>query len=107
MMKKLSETLGHICHLAKNGSEAIEKYLQEKSSGNPFDVVIMDLTIPGGMGGVQAVQEVLKIDSGAKVIVASGYSTDPVLNDYKTYGFSAAISKPFQAQELLDSIRMV
>ena len=60
----------------------------------------MDLTIPGGMGGKEAVQELLKIDPQAKAIVSSGFSNDPVMADYKSYGFSGMVAKPFMIQEL-------
>ena len=60
----------------------------------------MDLTIPGGMGGKETVIEIFKIDPEAKVIVSSGYSNDPVMSDYKSYGFSGVVSKPFKMQEL-------
>jgi CheY-like chemotaxis protein len=65
----------------------------------------MDLTIPGGMGGQEAVALVRQADPDAKVVVASGYSTDPVLAHYRDYGFSAAIAKPFQLNELLKTIK--
>ncbi|RLB70186.1 MAG: hybrid sensor histidine kinase/response regulator, partial [Deltaproteobacteria bacterium] len=66
----------------------------------PIDLIIMDLTIPGGMGGKDAVQEILKINPDAKVIVASGYANDPVMAHYLKYGFKASIIKPFQLAEL-------
>jgi CheY-like chemotaxis protein len=65
----------------------------------------MDLTIPGGMGGLEAAAIVLQEDPAAKVVVASGYSTDPVLANYRDYGFSAAIAKPFQVKELSEIIK--
>ena len=67
---------------------------------NPFDLVIMDLTIPGRMGGEEAVQEILNIDPIAKVIVSSGYSNDPIMANFKDYGFCSAIVKPYQLQKL-------
>ena len=96
---------GYSCEYAQNGHEAIEKFKQEKASGVPFNLVIMDLTIPGGMGGEKAVKEVLKIDPHAKVVVASGYSADPIMEDYKKYGFCGAIAKPFLSDELLTMIK--
>jgi len=91
---------GHTVTLAEGGNEAIELYSRAVSSGNPFDLVIMDLTIPGGMGGNEAVKKILKINPKAKVIVSSGYSNDPVMANFKDYGFCAAIVKPFLQQEL-------
>ncbi len=65
-----------------------------------LDFIIMDLTIPGGMGGKQAVQEIYKIDPDAKVIVSSGNSNDPIMANYQEYGFLAAMVKPFKLQNL-------
>ncbi|MDY6973702.1 MAG: ATP-binding protein [Thermodesulfobacteriota bacterium] len=105
--KKMLMHLGHEVTLSTNGKEAIQLYKKGMKSGGIFDIVIMDLTIPGGMGGKEAVQEVLKIDHKAKVIVSSGYSTDPVMANFKEYGFCAAIVKPFQLQDLSRVISQV
>jgi CheY-like chemotaxis protein len=86
--------------LAEEGGKAIELYKQEQETGKPFDLVLMDLTIPGGMGGKEAVMKLLKIDSKAKIIVASGYSNDPIMANFKKYGFHDAIAKPFKIREL-------
>jgi CheY-like chemotaxis protein len=100
-------TLGHEPVLTKNGEEAINKYQAMQDEKKPVDIIIMDLTIPGGMGGMEAVRKLLVIDPLAKVIVASGYSNDPVMADYKKYGFSAAIGKPFSLDELAKVIESV
>ena len=75
-------------------------YQELQDQGAPVDLVIMDLTIPGGMGGQEAAEKLLKIDPQAKIIVASGYSNDPVMADYKKYGFCAAVAKPFDLKDL-------
>lgn len=98
--KQMLVRLGHEVLQAEDGEEAIEIFKEHRKSGQPVDVIIMDLTIPGGMGGKDAIQEILKIDSEAKVIVSSGYSNDPVMADYRKYGFKAAIAKPFLLAEL-------
>ena len=104
-----TEMLTHLgCEIvpALNGEEAVDLFRQAKSNGHPFDLVIMDLTIPGGMGGQEAVSLVLEEDPAAKVVVvASGYSTNPVLANYRDYGFSAAIAKPFQIKDLAEVIK--
>jgi CheY-like chemotaxis protein len=90
-----------------DGADAIKEYKKNKDDGVPFAAVIMDLTIPGGMGGKEAVAEILSIDSKAKVFVSSGYSTDPIMVNYQEYGFSGGIAKPFDLaamQEMLSSI---
>ncbi|MEN8135315.1 MAG: ATP-binding protein [Thermodesulfobacteriota bacterium] len=102
------EMLAHLgCEtvMAVDGEEAIDLFKQARGKGQPFDLVIMDMTIPGGMGGREAVTIVLQEDPAAKVVVASGYSTDPVLANYQDYGFSAAIAKPFQIKELSRTIK--
>jgi DNA-binding NarL/FixJ family response regulator len=75
--------------------------------GRPFDAVIMDLTIPGGMGGVEAVAEVLKIDPEARVIVSSGYSRDPIMGDFSRHGFKGVIKKPYRVAEFSRVVREV
>jgi len=87
-------------HTAAEGKEAIDAYRKAMDDGNPFNIVIMDLTVPGGMGGENAVKTLLEIDPGVKVIVSSGYSSGPVLSDYKNYGFSAVVGKPYTVDEL-------
>ncbi len=99
--------LGHEAILVKEGAQAVNKYQELQDNGTPIDLVIMDLTIPGGMGGQEAAHKLLQIDPDAKIIVASGYSNDPVMSDYGDYGFKAAIAKPFNLKELNASIAAV
>lgn len=104
MVRQVAEqmlmALGHKVVLAEDGEEAIACYRQGLEGGERIDLVIMDLTIPGGMGGKEAVQEILKIDAAAKVVVSSGYSNDPAMANFKEYGFTAAMVKPFQLKDL-------
>lgn len=86
---------------------AIQRYREEFEAGRPFHAVIMDLTIPAGMGGQEAVREVLAIDPGAKVIVSSGYAADPVMSEFSTYGFCACLSKPYEIAALGRVVREV
>ncbi len=99
--------LGHEAVLVKGGVQAVNKYQELQDSGNPVDLVIMDLTIPGGMGGQEAAHKLLHIDPDAKIIVASGYSNDPVMSNYSDYGFKAAVAKPFNLKELNAAITAV
>lgn len=92
--------LGYKVDFAVNGCEAIEKYKAALKTNYPFNAVIMDLTIPGGMGGKDAIRELLKIDPNVKAIVASGYSNDPVIANFKEYFFCDVIAKPYNAKEL-------
>jgi two-component system cell cycle sensor histidine kinase/response regulator CckA len=105
--KNMLETFGFTVELAFDGREAVEKYISADESGNPFDIVIMDLTIPGGMGGKEAVNNLLAINSNAKVIVSSGYSTDPILANYGDYGFKGRLVKPFQIKDLKKELTRV
>jgi two-component system, cell cycle sensor histidine kinase and response regulator CckA len=91
---------GHTVEVAADGTEALGIYRQALEEKKPFDAVIMDLTIPGGMGGKEAVKKLLEIDPRARAIVSSGYSFDPVLANYREYGFRGLVSKPFRAEEL-------
>ena len=89
---------------AEDGEKALQLYQEAAANGRPIDLIIMDLTIPGGMGGKDAVKEIHKIDPEAKVIVSSGYSNDPVMANFSEYGFYAALVKPFQMRELMEVI---
>ncbi|MGV6852483.1 MAG: response regulator, partial [bacterium] len=97
---KMLSRLSHEVVVAHDGEEAIRLYNKYLELGEPLDLVIMDLTIPGGMGGKKAIVELQKINPEVKAIVSSGYSNDPVMANYQQYGFKAAISKPFMVMEL-------
>jgi len=73
----------------------------------PFDVVIMDLTIPGGLGGQEAMEKLKRIDPGARVIVSSGYSDDRALSNFQNLGFSEVLAKPYRAEDLAEVIHKV
>lgn len=92
--------LGYEVEFAKEGIEAIELYKKAKAQGQPFDAIIMDLTIPKGMGGKETINKLLEIDPTVKAIVSSGYSTDPVMTEFTKYGFKGFIIKPFKIKEL-------
>jgi CheY-like chemotaxis protein/anti-sigma regulatory factor (Ser/Thr protein kinase) len=99
--------LGHKVVVVPDGDKAVEQYKELLNTEEQIDIIIMDLTIPGGMGGKEAVQQILNINPDAKVIVASGYSNDPVMANCKDYGFSASVSKPFDLKELEKAIASV
>jgi len=105
--KNMLDFLGHEVVLAKDGEEAIALFKDAKDTGTKFDLIIMDLTIPGGMGGQEAVKKILAIDSDAKVIVSSGYSNAPAMANFKDYGFCATIVKPYRLNELSKVINQV
>jgi len=88
-----------------DGVEAIAKYREAREAGRPFGVVIMDLTIPGGMGGLATIGELRAIDPGVKAIVSSGYSSDPVMSNYRAHGFVAMVAKPYDVDEFARVLR--
>jgi two-component system cell cycle sensor histidine kinase/response regulator CckA len=92
---QMLDFLGYNTIPAYDGHEAINLYQEYQTRGENIDAVLMDLSIPGGMGGREAIGELLAVDRNAKVFVCSGYSTDPIVQDYRTYGFIGVISKPF------------
>jgi PAS domain S-box-containing protein len=92
--------LGYEADFASDGSQAIEKFVKAQESGQAFAAVILDLTVPGGMGGKEGLAKLLEIDPQVKAIVSSGYSDDPVMADCQKYGFSGIIAKPYKISEL-------
>lgn len=92
--------LGYETLAVSDGQEAIELYCQLLERGDPIDLVVMDLTIPGGMGGKETAAKILAMDPKAKLVVASGYSHDPIMANYESFGFIGFLPKPFQLQEL-------
>jgi DNA-binding NtrC family response regulator len=104
LMGKALKREGHAVELARDGAEAVSLYSQHMSEGRTFDLVIMDLTIPGGMGGKEALKMLKKMDPNVRAIVASGYSNDPVVANYRKYGFCGCIRKPFTADDLLGAV---
>ena len=99
--------VGYEYELAKDGAEAVELYKRALDKGRPFNAAIIDLTIPGGMGGKEAMQKLIKLDPKVKAIVASGYSSDPVMADCRAYGFTGVITKPYDLQTLSRTLRAV
>jgi len=105
--RKMLERLGCVVEVAHDGEEAIAKFEAAKLAGSPFDVLVMDLTVPGGMGGKEAVGRLLDIDPLARVVVSSGYSNDPVLARFREHGFRGVINKPYRMDELQDMLSRV
>lgn len=104
---RMLSKMGHEVVLAADGAEAVRLYKEALDKGTPMDLVIMDLTIPGGMGGQDAVKEILSVNPNAKVLVSSGYSTDPVMASHSEFGFCGALVKPFQLSELKKTLKKI
>ncbi len=100
VMVQMLNHLGYEAEFARDGSEAVEMYRDAMEAGRRFDAVLMDLTVPGGMGGKEAIGALLKLDPGVKAVVVSGYSDDPVLTRFHDYGFKGFVAKPFSLEEL-------
>lgn len=107
MATQMLGNLGYVVVTTVNGSEAIAAYKESVRSGEKFDAIITDLTVPGGMGGREVIQRLLEIDPDIKVIVSSGYSNAPVLSDFRNYGFKGTIAKPYRLKELSEVLHQV
>jgi PAS domain S-box-containing protein len=101
------QPLGHEIQVAASGEEAIERFRVFQRKGMPFDLVILDLTVPAGAGGVEVVAELKTLDPRIRAIASSGYSTDPVMADPASYGFLAALPKPYTLDQLVETVSRV
>ncbi|TFH42760.1 MAG: response regulator, partial [Chrysiogenales bacterium] len=104
---KIMNRLGLSVVTARDGREAVEIYEGAIRSGDPFDLVIMDLTVPGGMGGKDAIAILKKIDPSVRAIVSSGYSNDPIMASFRDYGFMGVVAKPYSIEDLQEVIEKV
>lgn len=100
VLGEMVETCGYSYQTAKDGDEALKNFCDARDIGSPFSAVILDLTIPGGLGGKEVISRLLTIDPQVKAIVVSGYSNDPVLANYQEYGFKGRVAKPFNLVDL-------
>jgi two-component system, cell cycle sensor histidine kinase and response regulator CckA len=101
---KMVQSCGYEVAYAADGAEAIAKLREARRTGSPFDVVILDLTVKGGMGGEEAIGKIREMDTAIKAVVSSGYSENPVLSHYRAYGFDACLSKPYTLAALRESL---
>ncbi len=107
VLREMLISLGYQVEFSEDGAVAIELYKRAMESEMPFDLVIMDLTIPGGIGGKEAIKKLAAIDPHVRAIVSSGYSNDPVMANYKEYGFRGVIQKPYSIDELSRVVSVV
>jgi CheY-like chemotaxis protein len=97
---RVLKALGYEVETANDGRAALAAWAAARDAGRPFAAAIFDLTVPGGMGGLETVRELLALDPGAKAIVSSGYHQDPIMANYREHGFRDVVAKPFGAAEL-------
>ena len=107
VVREMLEFIGYAVEVVADGTAAVERYQAAMSSDAPFDVVIMDLIVPEGLGGKEAVKQLLEVDPKAKVIVSSGYSDDPIMSNYEEYGFKGVAIKPFKIEDLSRTLQEV
>jgi len=102
---KMLKDAGFIVEKAVNGEQAVEMYKKAVSDGEPFDAIILDLTVPGGMGGHETLEKIKETDPSVVAIASSGYSEDDIISNPEKYGFAASLPKPYLRETFSDIIR--
>jgi len=105
VLREMLESLGCEVRLSADGEEALACYRRARERGEPFDATILDLTVPGGMGGEETLRRLRRIDPAVRAIVASGYANAPIVANYREYGFRAILNKPFERADIADALR--
>jgi DNA-binding NtrC family response regulator len=90
-----------------DGESALREYEQARQAGRPFELVILDLTIPGGLGGRETIERLQKMDPDVLAIVSSGYSSDPVMAEFRRYGFQGMVAKPYDLGQFTTTVARV
>ena len=107
ILSRMFDHLGYEITTCLDGAQAIAAFAKSKSHAETFDVVMMDLVIPNGVGGQDAVHTIKKIDPNAKVIASSGHLDHPVMMDHNKFGFNAVLEKPYKLEKLQQVIEAV
>lgn len=107
LLKRLLEQLNFEVELTKDGAEAIRVYKEEMKKGNTFDLILVDLIIDGGIGGIETIEVIRKFDPNVKAIVISGELPEEIKEDHTKYGFDSFLEKPFQIEILKSAIEKV
>lgn len=103
--QKMLEKFGYRVTVSADGSQAVAEYRSALEKGRPYQLVLLDLTVPEGMGGEEAARQILKLDPSARLVVSSGYTDDPVMADYRSHGLKGAIPKPYRLNTLTEAIK--
>ena len=101
------KSLGYSAMFAREGAAAIELYKKETAAGVPFDLVILDLSVPDGMGGKEAIGLLKAFDPDVNAVVSTGFSNDPVVLDFASYGFSGKLTKPYKINDLKEVLEQL
>ena len=107
MVGRMLNSMGYETVFATDGSQAVDIYNEAQTSGESLDAVILDLTVPGGMGGLKTVIELMKIDSNVKAIASSGYSNDPIMSNFEGYVFCGIVPKPYTKAQLAEVLNKI
>jgi two-component system cell cycle sensor histidine kinase/response regulator CckA len=107
VLRQLLESLGYTVECVQDGTEAVAAYQRAQAAGQPFAVVILDYTIPGGMGGLEALARLRALDPQVTALISSGYANNPVVADWAYYGFSGVVAKPYTIAQLQEALHNV
>ena len=107
LLRELLETLGYTVECVQDGAEAVAVYQCAQAAGQPFAMVILDYTIPGGMGGLETLHRLRAIDPQVKALISSGYANNPVMADWAYYGFRGVVAKPYTMAQLQETLHNV
>jgi CheY-like chemotaxis protein len=107
MTRDVMKFLDYDVMFARDGLAAIDLYKKEKAAGVPFDVVILDLSVPSGLGGKETIKQLRKLDPDVKAVVSSGYTDDPAVLDFSDYGFDEKLTKPYKIHDLKNILEQV
>ncbi|MDD3643868.1 MAG: response regulator [Candidatus Krumholzibacteria bacterium] len=107
VVTRMLEIMGYETVPAADGEEAVRLYREAAEAGRPFDAVILDLSVPRGMGGREAMKRLLEIDPDVVALISSGYLGDHALTEFRRYGFKGVVAKPYTSDELRDTLKGV
>ncbi|MCG8642117.1 MAG: response regulator, partial [Desulfobacterales bacterium] len=105
ILEKMLDKFNYTAVLTSDGEAAIRTYQIALAKNASFDLTILDLTVPGGMGGKEAAEQILKLDPNAKIIFSTGNTNDPMMSEYKKIGIFDILPKPFRLENLIEKVR--